>query len=108
MATCQDDVDYVYDDCVDAWELSRLYGCNEAPNPVSNMSEVSVGNCIEVNQGGERFWIKVLATCTCYVIGRVMAPLEMPHPFSVGDTIRVEIYHIYNVERKRQGCKSTE
>ena len=107
MTTCQDDVDYDCKDCTDAWDLYR--NCQAADvHPTSSGDEVSVGNCIEANQGGERFWVKVLASCNCFIIGRVLPPLVFSHPFNVGDTIKILIQQIYNVERKRQGCKSTE
>lgn len=96
--------DYKCDDCVDAWELSRLYGCNESPNPVSNLSDVEVGDCVEVNQGKERFWIKVTDVCVCYIVGIVVSDLHFSHPFSKGDSLRVEIYNIYNVDK---GCGKT-
>lgn len=99
MTTCKDEVDYVCDDCTDAWDLYR--NCQVAEvHPISSADEVSVGNCVEVNQGGERFWLKVLATCTCFLIGRVMTDLVFPHPFSKGDTLKVTIQQVYNVERK--------
>lgn len=111
------DYDYKCDDCTDAWDLSRWYGCNESPNPVTDLSEVEVGDCVEANQGddwnplypaephghGERFWVQVTDVCGCYIVGIVLGPLLFPHPFSVGDTIRLEIYHIYNVDK---GCKN--
>lgn len=108
MTTCKDDVDYICTDCVDAWELSRNYSCNESPNPVSTMDEVKVGNCVEANQGSERFWMKVLAVCTCYLIGEVTSDQVFPHPFQKGDTLRIEIYQIYNVDRTSPGCLATE
>jgi hypothetical protein len=108
MTTCKDDVDYICADCVDAWELSRNYSCNESPNPVSTMDEVKVGNCVEANQGEERFWMKVLAVCTCYLIGEVTTDQVFPHPFQKGDTLRIEIYQIYNVDRTSPGCIATE
>jgi hypothetical protein len=88
--------------CTNAWELSTLYGCNESPNPVTDLErEVNVGDCVEVNEGGERFWIQVTDVCVCFLIGVVLGPLRFSHGFSVGSRIRVEIYHIYNVDR---GC----
>ena len=93
---------YKCNDCTDAWELSRLYSCNESPNPVSDIDrEVEVGDCVEANQGGERFWVQVTDTCTCYIIGVVVSDLVFPHPFVKGQKIRLEIFHIYNVEGYR-------
>jgi len=102
--SCKDKDYYKCDDCVNAWELSKLYGCNESPKPVTDLErEVEVGDCIEVNQGNERFWIQVTDVCVCFVIGIVIGPLVFPHPFGIGDKIRVEIYQIYNVDK---GCKN--
>jgi len=39
----------------------------------------------------------------CFIIGIVIGPLVFPHPFVIGDKIRVEIYQIYNVDK---GCKN--
>lgn len=90
-------------ECTDAWELSRLYGCNEAPHPLSDLNDVEVGDCVEVNHGGERFWIQITAVCTCYVVGIVVSDLHFSHPFIKGDKIRVEIQQIYNHDK---GCKT--
>ena len=90
--------------CTDACELSRLYSCNEAAHPPGSMDEVPVGSCVEFNVDGERVWLKVLASCECYAIGEVMPPLYLPHDFTVGDLVRLEICHIYNVEREADWC----
>lgn len=98
---CKDKNYYKCDDCVNAWELSKLYGCYESPNPVTDLErEVEVGDCVEVNQNGERFWIKVTDVCVCFIIGTVIGPLQFSHPFVAGDRIRVEIYQIYNVDKE--------
>lgn len=100
--SCKDKDYYKCDDCVNAWDLSREYGCNESPSPVTDLErEVEVGDCVEVNQNGERFWIQVVDVCVCFIIGIVIGPLVFPHPFAIGDKIRVEIYQIYNVDK---GC----
>jgi hypothetical protein len=99
---CKDKDNYVCDTCVDAWELSKYYSCNESPNPVTNMEiEVEVGDCVEVNNNGDRFWIEVTDVCVCFIIGIILGPFHNSQPFSIGDKIRVEIYHIYNVDK---GC----
>ena len=95
---------YDYDciTCTDAWELSRLYGCNESPNPVNELErEVEVGDCVEANQGGERFWIQVTAVCGCFVVGIVVSDLVFNHPFSKGDCVKITTQQIYNVDK---GC----
>lgn len=98
--TCKDKDYYKCDDCINAWELSREYSCNESPNPVIDLElEVSVGDCIEANQGGERFWLQVTDVCVCFVIGTILGPLVFPHPFNIGDKMRIEIYQIYNVDK---------
>jgi len=101
--SCKDKNYYKCDDCVNAWELSKTYSCRESPKPVTDLErEVSIGDCVEVNQNGDRFWIFVTDVCVCFIIGDVIGPLDFPHPFNIGDKIRVEIYHIYNVDT---GCK---
>jgi hypothetical protein len=103
---CNTKPDYTCVDlgCTDACALSREYSCNEAAYPPGSMDEAPVGSCVEFNVDGERVWLKVRATCKCYALGEVMRPLQMPHDFKVGDLIRVEICHIYNVERKAAWC----
>lgn len=93
--------DYVYkcDDCVDAWELSRLYSCHESPNPIASTHEVDINDFVEVNQNGERIWIQVTDICKCYIVGIVISDLVFNHPFSKGDRIRVETWHVYNVDK---------
>ena len=93
--------DYVYKchDCVDAWELSRMYGCHESPNPIASIDEVDVGDCVEVNHNGERFWIKVTDVCRCFIVGEIISNLIYNHPFNKGQNIRVEIWAIYNVDK---------
>jgi len=100
--SCKDKDYFKCDECTNAWELSRLYGCNESPNPVTDLErEVEIGDCVEVNENGDRFWIQVTDVCVCFIIGIVLGPLHFDHDFGVGDKIRVEIYHIYNVDK---GC----
>lgn len=93
--------DYECLDCVDAWDLSRMYGCNESPNPVLNLTmEVDVGDCVEVNQGDERFWIQVTDVCNCFIIGIVVSDLHFNHPFTTGDKIKITTQQIYNVDKE--------
>lgn len=95
-------------ECTDACELSRHYSCNESPNPPGSMDEVPIGSCVEFNVDAERVWLKVLATCNCYLIGEVMPVLVFSHDFKVGDLVRLEICHIYNVETKAEWCLNYE
>lgn len=93
---------YKYDckDCTDAWGLSRLYGCKESPSPVYDLEfEVDVGDCVEANQGGERFWIRVTDTCNCYLVGIIVSDLVFDHPFKKGDCIKITTQQIYNVNK---------
>jgi len=95
--------DYDCKDCTDAWELSRLYGCRESPKPVFYLDmEVDVGDCVEANQGGERFWLEVTAVCGCYVVGILISDLHFDHPFQKGDCLKILTQQIYNVDR---GCE---
>lgn len=94
--------DYDCKDCTDAWELYKLYGCNESPNPVRELDrEVEVGDCVEANQGGERFWIEVTAVCGCFVVGIIRSDFKFVHPFNKGDCIKITTQQIYNVDK---GC----
>jgi hypothetical protein len=101
--SCKDKDYYKCDDCVDAWKLSMMYGCNESPNVVTDLErEVEIGDCVEINRYYERIWIQVTDVCVCFVVGTVIGPLHSPHPFNVGDKIKIEAKHIYNVDK---GCE---
>lgn len=95
---CRDGDYYICNDCVDAWELSRLYGCNESPNPLQNLDDVEVGDLVEFNQGGERIWGRVLYNCGCTLIVQVVSALAFSHPFSYGDKVLISVSNIYNWE----------
>lgn len=86
---------------VNAWELSRYYSCNESPKPVLDCDEIHIGYFIEVNSGGERFWLKVIEICRClykgcFFIGKIIDDLVLSHNFSKGDLLKIEIWEIYN------------
>jgi len=95
---CRDGDYYDCIDCVDAWELSRLYGCNEAPHPLQNLDDVKPGDLVEFNQGGERIWGRVLYNCGCTLIVEVVSDLVFSHPFSKGDKVLLTLFQIYNWE----------
>lgn len=93
------DYDYKCDDCVDAWKLSFSYGCYESPNPIQSIHDAEVGDCIEFNQGGERMWGVIIEVCSCGYIVEVLSDLALTHPFSKGDKVRIELIHVYNVDK---------
>ena len=95
---CRDGDYYTCDDCVDAWKLSRLYGCNESPTPLHNLDNVEIGDLVEFNQGGERIWGRVLYNCGCTLIVEVVSDLVFLHPFSKGVKVLISLFHIYNWE----------
>jgi len=43
-------------------------------------SEIEIGNLVEANQNGERFWVRVTDKCVCYIIGIVVSELVFSHP----------------------------
>jgi len=93
--TCKD---FDYDctrTCVNAWELERLYSCYESPNPLVNFDNVEVGDLIEFNHG-ERIWGRVVEKCGCDIIVEVISDLSLPHPFSKGDKVLINITNVYN------------
>ena len=96
--TCKE-FDYDCEDCVNAWELSREYSCNESPKCVNSVNEIKVGEYVEANQGGERFWVVVTDICDCYIIGVVITNLKLSHPFTVGEKIKIGLQQIYNVRK---------
>jgi hypothetical protein len=102
--SCKDKADYDCQDCTDAWKLSMMYGCKESPKVVLDIAtEVEIGDCVEIHHYFERFWIQITDVCMCYAIGIVLAPLHSPHPFGIGDKIKIEAKHIYNVDK---GCQN--
>jgi hypothetical protein len=94
---------YECDDCIDAWELSKWYSCNNAAHPVHLLSEVEIGDCVEFNQGGERMWGMVMDMYNCNkIIVVVLTDLQLSHPFSQWDRVIIEIKHIYNLDKECQ------
>ena len=91
------------------YEFAMIGVAMSFKKPVDNMHNVTV-KLASKDKGHNKFleqmvvWLKVRATCQCYALGEVMRPLQLPHDFNVGDLIRVEICHIYNVERKAAWC----
>ena len=97
------DCSYDYDatnDCVDAWDLEKYYSCYESPNPVTNCEDISIGDLLEFNQGGERMWGIVVEICSCPLccdfVVEVTTDLQLFHPFSTGDRVLINIICIYN------------
>lgn len=82
--------------CVDAWDLDKFYSCNESPTPLQNFNDVEVGDLLEFNHDGERMWGRVIEKCGCDIIVEVISDLVLPHPFSKGDKILLNIINIYN------------
>jgi hypothetical protein len=89
---------YSCSDCVDAWELEKYYSCNEAPNVVTDMSQVEIGDCVEFNQGRERIWGIIIDELSCSIVVRVLSDLALDHPFEKYDRVKLELKHIYNVD----------
>ena len=90
------------DDFVDAWDLSKFYGCNEAPNIVTDFNPIDCDNETteaEVNRNGERFWTRIIDCPRCEVILAIVIDDVDPekHPFSKGDYIQYELRNIYNI-----------
>ena len=91
--------DYDYDcteTCVVAWGMKVFYSCQESPNAIENFNDVSIGDLLEFNHGGERIWGRVTDICGCDAIVEVITDLVHPHPFSKGDRILLNVTNVYN------------
>ena len=88
--------DYNCSDCVNAWELERLYSCYEAAHPLTTLKDVKEGDLVEFNQGNERIWGIVVENCYCDLIVIVISELVFEHPFETGDRVLLNIINIYN------------
>ncbi len=88
------------DDWVDAWELSTLYSCNEAPNIVVDFSPIDCDNETteaEVNRNGERFWTRIIRCPGCVsIVAEVISDVSN-QPFSKGALVKYELKNIYNI-----------
>ena len=69
-----------------------------APTP-EEVSLVEVGDYLEVNHIGERFWTMVVDIDRCDFIARVEDDLEFIHPFIKGDLIKFNKYNVYTVRK---------
>lgn len=93
------------DDMTDAWELKNTLdvSCSTSFTTIEGIKDVDCNyetTEVEVNQGGERFWLLVLDCPECkYILGKIISDLLLPHPYSKGDLMQVEVRHIYNVRR---------
>jgi len=89
------------DDWVDAWDLSKFYGCTESPNIVIDFDNIDCDGgttLAEVNRNGERFWTRVIDCPRCEVIvAIVICDLVFDHPFSKGDRVQYELRNVYNI-----------
>jgi len=104
---CNDQDAYKCSECEDAWQVymeNGTYGCHQEAYGISNINDVTIGDCIQVRRNKERIWLKVKAVCDCFYLGIVMFKLEQSHPFKKGDLLRVEIQQVFNIERKAAWC----
>ena len=105
--TCNKDVNDIWfcDDMTDAWELKNTLdvSCTTSFTTIEGIKDVDCNNQtteVEVNQGGERFWLLVLDCPECtYMLGRIVSDLLLEHDYVKGDIIRAEVKNIYNVRR---------
>jgi hypothetical protein len=63
------------------------------------MCEVDIGDCVEFNQGGERLWGIVVDEDSCSFIVRLLTDAVHPHPIEKYARVRLELKHIYNVDK---------
>jgi len=105
--TCRQDANSIWfcDDMTDAWQLKKDLdvSCSTSITTIEGIKDVDCNNQtteIEVNQGGERFWLLVLDCPDCtYILGRIITDLVLAHPYVKGDLMQVEVKDIYNVRR---------
>ena len=91
---------YICDGYEDVSSFDLLYMSKDFQAPTAHeVSLVKIGDYIEVNNGGERFWTKVIYkefSC-CYFVATIQDDLKMPHPFSKGDNIKFHKFNIYSI-----------
>lgn len=104
---CNEQDSYKCSECENAWQVymeNGTYGCHQEVYGISNINDVTIGDCIQVRRNGERIWLKVTAVCDCFYLGLVMFKLEQSHPFKKGDLLKVGIEQVFNIERKAAWC----
>ena len=105
--TCKQDANSVWtcDDMTDAWQLKKDLdvSCFTSITTIEGIKDVDCNKQtteVEVNQGGERFWLLVLDCPECkYILGRIITDLILPHPYAKDDLMQVEVKEVYNVRR---------
>ena len=105
--TCKQDANSVWtcDDMTDAWQLKKDLdvSCFTSITTIEGIKDVDCNKQtteVEVNQGGERFWLLVLDCPECtYILGRIITDLILPHPYAKDDLMQVEVKEVYKVRR---------
>lgn len=91
---------YICDGFEDVSTFDLLYMSKDFQAPTDHeVSLVEIGDYIEVNNDGERFWTKVINKYSCYFVATIQDDLKMPHPFSKGDNIKFHKFNIYNIRK---------
>lgn len=90
----------IYDGFMDVREFDKDIQCFDPPGNEA-IDELEVGDCVEVNHNGERFWIKIVEFCgICDIIGNVLSDLIFDHPFKKGDNIKFAKWNIYSIDKE--------
>jgi hypothetical protein len=65
------------------------------------IDELEVGDCVEVNHNGERFWTKFVEFCgPCDIVATVLSALVFDHPFTTGDNIKFAKWNVYSIDKE--------
>jgi len=90
----------IYDGYIDVRDFDYLVQCFDPPGNEA-LDELKVGDCVEVNHNGERFWTKVVEICkVCDIVGVVLSNLVFDHPFTTGDNIKFARWNVYSIDKE--------
>ena len=92
----------IYEDFIDVRDFDKDVFDFNAPTQVM-LDDLEVGDCVEVNHNGERFWNEIEKFCgSCDLVAKVYQDLVFDHPFAKGSLIKFSRWNIYTI--KKGGC----
>lgn len=98
MSLCND-LD-IFDGFIDVRDFDKDVQCFDPPGTEA-LDELKVGDCVEVNHNGERFWTRVVELCgICDIVARVLSTLVFSHPFATGDIIKFAKWNVYAIDEE--------
>ena len=90
----------IYDGYIDVRDFDKDVQCFNPPGNEA-LNELVVGDCVEVNHNGERFWTKIVELCPpCDIVAQVLSTLVFNHPFTTGDNIKFARWNVYTIDKE--------